>query len=238
MGKEMFKRSRKKTFIIILSVIIFLILLVILSVYLYNIYALGQKKTKGMEIITMIETYKAEHDGLYPESLEQFGTKERESDGASIYKGDEFYYRCSSGCEFFLEFYFSDNYYNYSSLVGSWVLGDGTKERNEQAHKLFNKIMSPENQNNISEKYFYDSVFYSIADSQEVANIRMYYKNGNLAARGKVLLNPNRTRVGDWILYSDDGVGLEVYYNTKHPHGSVVEYLSPYIDGICGIDSL
>lgn len=231
MGKEMFKRSRKKTFLIIILVIS-LILLVTLSVYLYNINALGQKKSKGMEIITMIETYKTEHLGLYPESLEQFGIKERESDGASIYKGDAFYYGCVPDCEFHLDFYFSDNYYNYSSLVGSWVLGDGTKERNEQAHKLFNKIMSPENQNNISEKYFYDSVFYSIADSQEVANIRMYYKNGNLAARGTILLNPYKTRIGDWIYYTDDGIGLNVYYSTKHPHGCVITYLSPNIDFI------
>ena len=102
----MFKRNRKKTFIIIISVIIFLILLVILSVYLYKIYALEQKKSKGMEIITMIETYKTEHLGLNPESLEQFGIKEREYDGASIYKGDEFYYYYNSGGEFSLDFYF------------------------------------------------------------------------------------------------------------------------------------
>jgi len=227
MEKEEFKIDRKTLLII---VVLFLILLVILSVHLYHIYALGLKKSKGMEIITMIETYKAEHDGLYPESLEQFGIKERESDGASFYKGDEFYYSCDFGCEFSLEFYFSDNLYSYSSLLRSWRLGEGMEERNEQAHKLYNKIMSPENQNNISEKYFYDSVFYSIVDSQKVANVRMYYKNGNLAARGKVLLNPYKTRVGEWIYYSDDGVGLHVCHSKKHPRGSVVEYLSSYID--------
>lgn len=83
--------------------------------------------------------------------------------------------------------------------------------------------MSPENQKNISDKWFYDSIYYSRQDSQNVANVRLFYKNGKLAARGKVLLNPNKTRVGKWIYYTNEDVGLNVIHDTDNSCGRVIE---------------
>lgn len=169
-------------------VVLLLILVVILGIYLYPLYVVGRTKSKGMEIITMIEKYKTEHSGLYPVSLQQLGVEIQPSGGASIYKGNEFFYDCDFGGEFFLDFYFSDHQYSYSSVLRSWGIGDRGNERNCQIHKLHDEIMSPENQKNISDKWFYDSIYYSRQDSQNVANVRLFYKNGKLAARGKVLL--------------------------------------------------
>ena len=219
----MFKSNRK----IIYSLILLAgLLLIVLGKCVFYYHSIGPTKSKGMEIVAMIEAYKTEHDGLYPDSLQQLGIDTRTSNGASLYKGSEFFYDCIYGGEFDLWFYYSDQLYLYRSVLTTWGKGYRAKERNTQVYELHRKIMSPENQKNISEKWIYDSVYYSKEDSQKVANVRLFYKNGNIAARGKVSMNPDKTKIGMWIYYTQEGIGLNVSHESSHVRGNVIKDLA------------
>ncbi len=217
----MFKLKRKQIYLCVL--LLGLVLVIVFGKCVFSFYPVERMKDKGMEIVDMIEKYKTKHGGLYPDSLQQLGIDTRTSNGASLYKGSEFFYDCDWGGEFDLCFYYSDQLYLYRSVLATWGKGDRAKERNTQVYELHRKIMSPENQKKISEKWIYDSIYYSKTDSQNVANVRLFYKNGKLAARGKVLLNPNKTRVGRWIYYTNEGVGLNVIHDTDNSCGRVIE---------------
>ena len=220
----MFKLKRKQIY---LCVLLFgLVLVIVFGKCVFSFYSVERMKGKGMEIVDMIEEYKTKHGGLYPDSLQQLGIDTRTSNGASLYKRSDFFYDCIFGGEFDLWFYYSDQLYLYRSVLTTWGKGYRAKERNTQVYELHRKIMSPENQKNISEKWIYDSIYYSKEDSQKVANVRLFYKNGNIAARGKVSMNPDKTKIGMWIYYTQEGVGLNVSHESSHVRGNVIKDLA------------
>lgn len=220
----MFKLKRKQIYLCVL--LLGLVLVIVSGKCVFSFYHVERMKGKGMEIVDMIEKYKTKHGGLYPDSLQQLGIDTRTSNGASLYKGSEFFYDCILGGEFDLCFYYSDQLYLYRSVLATWGKGNRAKERNTQVYELHRKIMSPENQKKISEKWIYDSIYYSKTDSQNVANVRLFYNDGKIAARGIVLLSPDKTKIGMWIYYTRDGVGLNVSHESSHVCGNVIKDLA------------
>lgn len=205
------------------------VLLVALYFVLYPWCIVEYTKSKGDEIILKIEKYKKEHMGLYPLSLRQLGLEQAGTDCSYSYKGRAFYYDCFQdiGGEYSISFYYSGKHYSYESLTKSWAEGERVEEINNLRHKMYKIIMSPANQKMISEKWICDSVYYSIEDSQNVANVRLYYKNGHIAARGKVLQNFPNTKVGDWIFYTQENDGLNVRYRTDKNGKVLTRILMP-----------
>lgn len=203
-----------------------LTLLVITLVYVYPWCVVEYTKSKGDEIIAKVEKYKAEHEGLYPQSLCLLGIEVRDSDDICLYKGCEFYYNCGGdiGGEFTLYFYYLNEVYTYESVIRTWGKGTMEEERNMQLYKMYYKTMSPIYQEEVSNKWIYDSVYYSIEDSQNVAKVRLYYKrNGSLAARGYVLQKSPRTKIGNWIYYTDTGESFNVIHDKSSANGAVIE---------------
>lgn len=205
------------------------VLLVALYFVLYPWCVVEYTKSKGDEIILKIEKYKKEHMGLYPLSLRQLGLEQTGTDCSYSYKGRTFYYDCFQdiGGEYSISFYNSGKHYSYESLTKSWAEGERVEEINNLRHKMYKIIMSPANQKMISEKWICDSVYYSIEDSQNVANVRLYYKNGHIAARGKVLQKFPSTKVGDWIFYTQENDGLNVRYGTDKNGKVLTRILMP-----------
>lgn len=216
--------KRKRVYI---GIILFSILASLL-IFIYPRCVVGYTKSKGDEIIAKVEMYKAEHEGLYPQSLRQLGFEVRDSDDICLYKGCEFYYDCicDIGGEFSLTFYYSDESYRYESVIKSWGKGDRAEERNMQLYKLYYKTVPPR-QEELSDKWICDSVFYSTEDSQYVAKVRFFYKrNGSLAARGYILQDSPETRTGNWIYYTDSGESFNVTYCEPARDGAVIETLT------------
>lgn len=204
------------------------VLLVALYFVLYPLLVVEYTKSKGDEIIAKVEKYKAEHEGLYPQSLRLLGIEVRDSDDICLYKGCEFYYNCGGdiGGEFTLYFYYLNEVYTYESVIRTWGKGTMEEERNMQLYKMYYKTMSPIYQEEVSNKWIYDSVYYSIEDSQNVAKVRLYYKrNGSLAARGYVLQKSPRTKTGNWIYYTDTGESFNVIHDKSSANGAVIESL-------------
>ena len=203
-------------------------LLVITFIYVYPWCVVEYTKSKGDEIIDKVEMYKAEHEGLYPQSLRLVGVEVRDSDDICLYKGCEFYYICDGdlGGEFTLFFYYANEVYTYESVISTWGKGTMAEERNMQLYKMYYKTMSPIYQEEVSNKWKYDSVYYSIEDSQNVAKVRLFYKrDGSLAARGYVLQKSPQTKIGNWIYYTDTGESFNVIHDKSYANGTVIESL-------------